>query len=336
MTMNYGTAIQEVMCSPSILPEHIYSLTEPTVLRGLVSNWPLVKQSLISNNSVVDYITKSYNGEPVTAFMAKPESNGRIFYNDKLDGFNFVQSKVYLDDALNKIIKISEHLNPPTYYLGSLETKTCLNKLAQENHLTLNYSDARQSIWLGNRSVIAPHYDFPDNLACCVIGERKFTLFPPEQQSNLYVGPIDFTPAGQPISMVNIQQPDLNRYPKFEKAMQSARTATLQPGDAIFIPSMWWHSVESLSTLNGLVNYWWRTTPNYLGVPSHSLLHAILSIKYLPKEQRAAWKNIFNDYVFDQPEDFYNHLPKHIKHQQSNITDLTAHKIRAHLINKLK
>ncbi len=336
MTMNYGTPIQEIACSPSNLPEQVYSLTEPAVLRGLLSEWPIVQQSLISNKAVVAYINESYNGQPVNAFMAKPETNGRIFYNESVDGFNFVQSKVYLDDALNKIIEVSEHPNPPTYYVGSLETHNHVPKLASDNQLILNNNDARQSIWLGNRSVIAPHYDFPDNLACCVIGERKFTLFPPEQQRNLYIGPIDFNPAGQPISMVNIQQPDLKQYPKFEQAMHAAKTSTLRPGDAIFIPSMWWHSVESLSTLNGLVNYWWRNTPNYLGVPSHALLHAMLSIKHLPAQQRAAWKNLFNDYVFEQPEDFYDHLPEQLKQKQIEMTELTAQKIRAHLINKLK
>lgn len=336
MAMNYGTAIDEILCTTSRVPEFIYSLTEPIVLRGLVSKWPLVEQSLISNKAAVAYINKTYNGQPVNAFMAKPESNGRIFYNETLDGFNFIQSKVYLDDVLNKIIEIAELHKPPTYYVGSLKIDTILPSLANANQLSLNYCDARQSIWLGNHSVIAPHYDIPDNLACCVIGARKFTLFPPEQQDNLYVGPLDFTPAGQPISMVDVLQPDLNKYPKFKQAMNNARTTTLQPGDAIFIPSMWWHSVESQSALNGLINYWWRTTPNFLGDPSLSLVHAMLSIKHLPVEQKTAWKNIFDNYVFSQPEDFYDHLPPTIKNLQANMTEITARKIRSHIINKLK
>ncbi len=336
MATIYGTPIKEIKCSSSRVPEEVYSLSEPVVLRGLVSEWPLVEQALKSNQAAVDYINGSYNGTPVNAFMAKPEANGRIFYNDSVDGFNFVQSKVYLDDALNKIIEVSEQLQPPTYYVGSLETHNHVPQLAENNNLELSQNDVRQSIWLGNRSVIAPHYDFPDNLACCVIGQRKFTLFPPEQQRNLYIGPLDFNPAGQAISMVNIHEPDLKQYPRFEQAMEVARTSTLLPGDAIFIPSMWWHSVESLSTLNGLINYWWRTTPSYFGTPNNALLHAMLSIKHLPKQQRDAWQNMFKDYVFEQPADFYDHLPDELKQKQIEMTELTARKIRAHLINKLK
>ena len=104
----------------------------------------------------------------------------------------------------------------------------------------------------------------------------------------------------------------------------------------MFIPSMWWHSVESLSGLNGLINYWWSETPAYLGAPHNALLHAILSIKYLPKRQREAWKNIFNEHVFEQPDDMYDHLPEQIKINQSNMNEMVARKLRTQLINKLR
>ena len=77
-------------------------------------------------------------------------------------------------------------------------------------------------------------------------GHRRFTLFPPEQLANLYVGPLDFTPAGQAISLVDFAKPDFARFPRFAQALQAARVAELGPGDAIFIPSMWWHHIESL------------------------------------------------------------------------------------------
>jgi hypothetical protein len=32
----------------------------------------------------------------------------------------------------------------------------------------------------------------------------------------------------------------------------------LEPGDALHIPSMWYHHVEGLEPFNMLVNYWWR------------------------------------------------------------------------------
>ena len=70
------------------------------------------------------------------------------------------------------------------------------------------------NVSLAIRTRIAAHYDVPDNLACIAAGRRRFTLFPPGQQHNLYIGPIDLTPAGQPISLVDFAQPDLARFPR--------------------------------------------------------------------------------------------------------------------------
>ena len=336
MTVSFGTPIEEIHCSSSVVPERVYTAETPLVLRGLVDDWPAVAAAKQSNQAVVDYLKQFYNGQPVNAFMAMPESKGRIFYNETVDGFNFVQSKVYLDDALNKLIEIEALENQPTYYVGSLEVPQFLPGLNKHNTLSLNGQSVRESIWLGNQSVVAPHFDFPDNIACCIIGERTFTLFPPEQQANLYIGPLDFTPAGQPISMVDINNPDFDKFPRFKRAMDAALTVTLAPGDAIFVPSMWWHSVQSMSPLNGLVNYWWRSTPAFMGAPNNALLHAIMSIKHLPPHQRHAWQALFNHYVFEQPEGMYEHLPEDTKQKQMQLTEATARKIRAQLINNLK
>ena len=57
---------------------------------------------------------------------------------------------------------------------------------------------------------------------------RRFTFFPPEQLENLYVGPIDFSPAGQPISLVDILNPDYAKFPKYKNAEDAALFADLE------------------------------------------------------------------------------------------------------------
>src|SRR3546814_17876185 len=81
--------------------------------------------------------------------------------------------------------------------------------------------------------------------------------------------------------------------------MAQARTVELDPVDAVFIPSMWWHHVEGLEPFDILVNYWWRDTPAWLGQPQAALHHAILAIRDLPPEETALWRDLFDHYVFE-------------------------------------
>ena len=141
-----------------------------------------------------------------------------------------------------------------------------------------------------------------------VAGRRRVTLFPPEQLSNLYVGPLEFTLAGQPISMVRLEQPDFERYPRFRDALAQAQVAELEPGDALFVPYMWWHHIESLHAFNVMVNYWWDDTPAWQGSPFEALVHAIRSVKSLPERKRAIWQRVFEHYVFQQDGDPVAHL----------------------------
>ena len=97
------------------------------------------------------------------------------------------------------------------------------------------------------------------------------------------MGPIDFTPAGQSISLVDFANPDYEAYPKFREALKAAQVVELEPGDAILIPSMWWHHVESLDDMNILINYWWRNTPAYMSTPVNVLQHGLWEFVNFPQ-----------------------------------------------------
>ena len=68
-------------------------------------------------------------------------------------------------------------------------------------------------IWIGHASNVSAHYDTMDNLACVAAGTRRFTLFAPQLIDKLYVGPIDHTMAGQPVSLAASSAPDKERFP---------------------------------------------------------------------------------------------------------------------------
>ena len=252
-----------------------------------------------------------------------------------MSGFNFDQGMVKLNQVLAEILRYEHVDEAPSYYVGSTAIDTCLPGFRAENDIDLGDNRPLASIWLGNRSRIAAHWDLPDNLACCAVGHRRFTLFPPEELENLYVGPLDVTPAGREISLVDFHNPDFERFPKFREAIKIAQVAEMEPGDALFIPSMWWHHIEGLDSFNVLINYWWRRSPNYMGTPVNALNHALLTISDLPAEQRKVWHDIFQHYVFETDDSSFEHIPEHVRGALGTIDEQVARKLRADLLNKL-
>jgi hypothetical protein len=322
--------------TPGALTDAILTATEPLVLRGLVASWPLVKTSLRSQREGIAYLRRFYQGEVVRALIGPPEIAGRYFYNDDISGFNFDAVNARLDAILDQVL---EHLDapcPPTFYVGSTTVDTCLPGFRDENDLDLGDRDPLVSVWTGNRSRIPAHQDLPDNLACVAAGRRRFTLFPPEQLSNLYIGPLDFAPANQPISLVDFHRPDLVKFPRFAEAMAHAQVAELLPGDAIFMPSMWWHHIEGLDSFNVLINYWWRQSPGYMDAPVNTLMHAILTLRELPPPQRLAWQEVFRHYIFEADGSEAAHIPEPARGVLGPLDLDKARSMRAAIMQKLK
>lgn len=320
---------------PGDLGDEILKSTEPLLLRGLVNHWPMVLAGLQSSQAADAYLRRFYRDATVNAMLGAPEIDGRFGYNEDLSGFNFYPVRVRLDTVLGELEKHRASEPPPTIYVGSTSIEGALPGFRDQNDVDLKGRDALASIWIGNHTVIAAHYDLPDNLACVAVGRRRFTLFPPGQQHNLYVGPLDFTPAGQAISLVDFARPDLERFPRFAQAMEHAQVAEMAPGDALFIPSMWWHHVEALDRFNVLVNYWWRQSPDWMDTPMNALMHALLSVRDLPPAQRQAWAELFRHYVFEADDETSNHIPPAARRMLGPIDDDAARAIRAQLLKRL-
>jgi hypothetical protein len=308
---------------------------EPLLLRGLVADWPLVQAGSRSNEAALSYLHGYYKNATVGAWFGPPQIHGRFFYNEDCSGFNFQASLVKLDTVLDELKRRQHESEPPAVYVGSTTVDTCLPGLRAENDVAGLPADALASIWLGNRTRIAAHFDMPDNLACVAVGRRRFTLFPPGELPNLYVGPLEFTPAGQQISLVDFANPDFERHPRFAFAMRNARVAELAAGDALYIPGMWWHHVEALAACNVLINYWWQQTPAYMGAPVNALLHALLSLRALPPAQRAAWRGFFDHYVFAADEAAAAHIPARSQGVLGPIDEVRARSLRALLLKQL-
>jgi hypothetical protein len=288
--------------------EEIQPDARPVVLEGLVTNWPAVVAARESPRALADFIRRLDRGQTPAVIEVPAAAQGRIFYREDLGGLNFTRTTAPIGATLERLLALATEQNPPGVFIESMVTDDFLPDFAAAHPMPLVDPMHGPRMWIGNRIKVQTHFDPLYNIACVVGGRRRFTLFPPEQIGNLYIGPVDSTPAGVPVSMVPLTRPDLTRYPRYAEALRHALVAELGPGDAIYIPYGWWHHVESLTPFNVLVNYWWNDSPK-LGSPFGVLLHAAMSLRDMPPDQRAVWKGIFEVLIFSDPETALAHLP---------------------------
>jgi len=327
--------VREVAAVDGRLPDEMLRATSPYIVRGLAADWPLVRAGRESAEAADAYLREFYRDATVNAMLGPPQIGGRFFYNETITGFNFHNVRARLDQVLDELAVHRARPEPGAIYVGSTSIDTALPGLRAANDVDLGGRDALASIWIGNRTVVATHYDLPDNLAVVAVGERRFTLFQPDQLKNLYVGPLDFNPAGQAISLVDVRNPDFERFPRYAEALEHALVAEMGPGDALFVPSMWWHHVEALSPFNVLVNYWWRQSPDWMDTPTNALMLALLTMRDLPPAQRRAWQEIFRHYIFEPDAATLAHLPEDARYALSPLDEDGARVLRGQLLRRI-
>lgn len=284
----------------------------PMVMRGVARHWPGVQAALAGDESLARYLLGFGPARPVSGIMVPPEAGGRFFYDPGLTGFNFTRHSGRLEAFLAELLRVKADPAPMGMAVQSEILPELLPGFAEANALPFAPAGVPPRIWIGNRIRVAPHYDLMENIAVCLAGRRRFTVFPPDQLANLYPGPFEVTPAGTPVSMVDPLEPDLARYPRFAAAWDEAQQATLEPGDALYLPYAWWHGVEALEPVSMLVNYWWNSAPAGSQPGYDALLHAMLAYRHLPAGERRVWRMMFDHYIFGE-EDPAAHLPEHAR-----------------------
>ncbi len=315
--------------------QDVVPLYEPAILKGIVSSWPAVKAGKVSDDSIRQYLTRMDTGAVGETYVGSHEMEGKYFYNSTMTGFNFDRIKEGLGKSLNRIFSTFENSNSKYIYTGSVSMGESMPEFLNRNPMPLINSVIKPRIWIGNKITVQAHFDQSDNIAAVVHGRRRFTLFPPSQISNMYVSPVEFTIAGPQISMVDVDNPDLEKHPQFSEALDAAMSAELGAGDALYIPSMWWHHVESLERFNILVNYWWSTQYGD-DSPMATLLHGLLTMRNLSEGEKLAWKELFDHYVFHSKGDPVAHLDKQKRGVLGELNRESYKKIKSFLAQMLK
>lgn len=286
---------------------------KPLVIRGLIKDWPIVTAANKSDAECANYLLGFANQDAHTVGIGPSEIDGLFHYNEQINALNFGWGKAKISQFLPALLAEANNPKPKSMAMQALHTGKNLLGFEAQNPRKLAPEYAMPYMWIGNALKVATHNDPYENLACCVAGVRRFTIFPPEQVANLYMGPLQFTPAGQPISMVHLTAPDFDKYPKFAEAMEHAQFVDLYPGDGLYLPYHWYHHVESKTKFNILANFWWNDARKDIGSPWAALMATITSLSNLPQNQREAWIQMFKHYALNAHGDPYAHLPQNAR-----------------------
>ncbi len=292
------------------LKDRLEQCAEPVLLKGLVAHWAAVRAGRESALGICEYLARFDRGVEIIATKTRAAARGVMGYNDDLSDFAFVKARMGLAEFVSHLAAYLSVDGAPAIAAQCAKVSEVLPGFLDDNTLRA-LPGVVPNFWLGNALTVPVHHDHPYNLACVVAGRRRFTLFAPAQVGNLYVGPLEHTPSGAPISVVHPKSPDFVRYPRYREALASARVAELEPGDALYIPPLWFHQVEALEKVNLLVNYWWPVSgAQDLPSPAATFMQAISVLNALPPAQRDAWAAMFEHYVVQREQEPGGHIPE--------------------------
>ncbi|MGM9485168.1 cupin-like domain-containing protein [Roseateles sp. NT4] len=292
------------------LKDRLEQRAEPLLLKGLVGDWPAVGAGLDSPLGICNYLARLDRGVEVMATKTRAAARGVMGYNETLTDFSFVKARMPLAEFMAHLAAYQQVDGAPAIAAQCAKVSDVIPGFLDENRLDA-LPGVVPNFWLGNALTVPVHHDHPYNLACVVAGRRRFTLFAPQQVGNLYIGPLEHTPSGAPISVVHPDAPDFGRYPRYREALASAFVADMGPGDALYIPPLWYHQVQALEKVNLLINYWWPVAIGKdLPAPAHALMQAIQVLNALPPDQRDAWAAMFEHYVVQREQEPAGHIPE--------------------------
>ena len=136
-------------------PARWIQAAQPWVARSLVDGWPLVSAANEGDSAFLDYLLSFYSGNQVSAFLGEAEIGGRFFYNEALDGFNFLQVQTTLNNLSEQLRTLATDGSPPSLYMGSTNLDHWLPGLSATNPLPIDLTQPLASLWLCSVSIRA-------------------------------------------------------------------------------------------------------------------------------------------------------------------------------------
>jgi hypothetical protein len=258
---------------------------KPVVLTGVMEDWPALSawsRAYLSCRAGTRLVT--VRSAPAGDFSITPES-GPSYLREQM---TFAELLATLDAPRPERL----------YYLQGECLEESLPELLGDIRVPPYVDQARLTgcrLWFGPGQRVALHYDMAHNLLALIRGVKRLTLFDPGQLAFLYHSPLDGPNSSYPYSRVDLDQPDLARFPEFARARPVE--VELHVGEILFMPAFWWHHVVSTGE-NVAINFWWQLlTDQDLALLGKAFSTFRGAAKTLPREWREHLRRLTNELV---------------------------------------
>lgn len=239
--MSSSIDCRSILSKEEFLTEYLKQ-SKPVVLSGGISEWPALSrwtnEYLKTKCSIKDIYAHQIKG--LDSFEDNVFDWKLIKFSDYIDSLDGgpTQEEYYVGNKLMSLYfpDLLADIVPPPYF--------------EPHRAVKNFAT---NIWIGRGNNIAPlHYDRYQNLLTQVRGEKEVTLYAPKDHSKMAVH--SSRNIRYNFSRINIKNPDLTQFPSFANA--TAYKVHIKPGDILYIPPFWWHTVKGIGS-NISVNFWW-------------------------------------------------------------------------------
>jgi hypothetical protein len=201
----------------------------PALLKGLGREWPVVK------SWTPDELRRRFGGHVVP--VARTKVGGALIADPR---FGVIRDLEPFGRFIDRMLAPA-----PTGYMTGRSDElppSMANELPVPGYCR-GEAFVSSKVWVSPAGgAAALHRDLPHNIHLQVYGSKRFILVAPSDGAGVYPsGPLFGIPM---LPRIDLRHPDFVRFPRLRDV--TLHVADLEPGDAIYIPRLWWHEVRTL------------------------------------------------------------------------------------------